>query len=71
MAKTEKSLSDDATLLGRPRGFTVTVRDIVIAAGSGFLVPLTGKTMRMPGLPRDPAARHIDISDQGVITGLF
>ena len=71
MAKTEKSLSDDANLLGRPRGFTVTVRDIVISAGSGFLVPLTGKTMRMPGLPAKPAARSIDITDQGAITGLF
>jgi formate--tetrahydrofolate ligase len=71
IAKTQKSLSDDATKIGRPRGFQITVREIEIAAGAGFLVPLTGDMMRMPGLPATPAAEGIDIDDDGVITGLF
>lgn len=71
MAKTQKSLSDNPALLGRPQGFTITVRDIEIAAGAGFLVPITGEIMRMPGLPEEPAAIHIDIDDEGNISGLF
>lgn len=70
IAKTEKSLSDDAGKLGRPHGFRITVRDIRIAAGAGFVVPLTGTIMRMPGLPKRPAATSIDIDDQGNISGL-
>lgn len=71
IAKTQKSLSDDPALLGWPRDFSITVRDIEIAAGAGFLVPITGEIMRMPGLPEEPAAIHIDIDDAGVISGLF
>jgi len=71
VAKTQNSLSDNPLLLGRPRGFTVTVREIIISAGAGFLVPLTGEIMRMPGLPRKPAAELISITDEGNITGLF
>lgn len=71
IAKTQKSLSDNPALLGRPRGFTITVRDIEIAAGAGFLVPITGEIMRMPGLPEVPAAEAIDIDDEGNISGLF
>jgi formate--tetrahydrofolate ligase len=71
IAKTQYSLSDDPRLLGRPTGFTLTVRDIEIAAGAGFLVPITGDLMRMPGLPGIPSAELIDIDDQGNISGLF
>ncbi|WP_297829935.1 formate--tetrahydrofolate ligase [uncultured Rikenella sp.] len=71
IAKTQKSLSDNPALLGRPRGFTITVRDIEIAAGAGFLIPITGEIMRMPGLPEVPAAEAIDIDDEGNISGLF
>ena len=71
IAKTQKSLSDDPKLLGRPTDFTITVREIEIAAGAGFLVPITGSMMRMPGLPGTPAAEAIDISDDGEISGLF
>lgn len=71
MAKTQKSLSDDPSLLGRPTGFTLNVREIEIAAGAGFLVPITGDMMRMPGLPAVPSAELIDIDDDGKITGLF
>lgn len=71
IAKTQKSLSDNPKLLGRPKDFVVTVRDIEIAAGAGFLVPITGDIMRMPGLPAEPAAEHIDIDEQGNISGLF
>jgi formate--tetrahydrofolate ligase len=71
MAKTQKSLSDNPTLLGRPTGFTITVREIEIAAGAGFLVPITGDMMRMPGLPAHPASEKIDIDNEGNITGLF
>jgi formate--tetrahydrofolate ligase len=71
IAKTQKSLSDNPKLLGRPKDFVVTVRQIEIAAGAGFLVPITGDILRMPGLPSVPSAEHIDISDDGVISGLF
>ncbi len=71
IAKTQKSLSDDPSKIGRPTGFRVTVREIEIAAGAGFLVPITGDMMRMPGLPATPAAENIDIDENGEITGLF
>ena len=71
MAKTQKSLSDDPTKIGRPQNFTVTVREIEIAAGAGFLIPITGDMMRMPGLPSTPASENIDIDENGEITGLF
>lgn len=71
IAKTQKSLSDNPALLGRPKDFVITVRDIEIAAGAGFLVPITGEIMRMPGLPEVPAAEAIDIDDEGNISGLF
>lgn len=71
IAKTQKSFSDNDKLLGRPTGFTLTVRDIEIAAGAGFVVPITGAIMRMPGLPAVPASEHIDIDEDGNISGLF
>ncbi len=71
IAKTQKSLSDNPELLGRPKDFLVTVRDIVVCAGAGFLVPLTGEILRMPGLPRRPAAELVDVADDGTITGLI
>ncbi len=71
IAKTQQSLSDNPKLLGRPKDFLVTVREIIISAGAGFLVPLTGDILRMPGLPRIPAAERIDIDDEGNISGLF
>jgi formate--tetrahydrofolate ligase len=71
MAKTQKSLSDNPKLLGRPKNFMVTVRSIEIAAGAGFIVPITGNIMRMPGLPTTPAAENIDIDENGHISGLF
>lgn len=71
IAKTQKSLSDNPKLLGRPENFVVTVREIEIAAGAGFIVPITGNIMRMPGLPGTPAAENIDIDDDGLISGLF
>ncbi len=71
IAKTQKSLSDDPNLIGRPTGFTLTVREIEIASGAGFLVPVTGEMMRMPGLPDTPAAEGMDIDNEGNITGLF
>lgn len=71
IAKTQSSLSDNPKLLGRPKDFLVTVRRILISAGAGFLVPLTGDIMRMPGLPRVPSANNIDIDTQGNISGLF
>lgn len=71
IAKTQKSLSDNPKLLGRPKDFVVTVRQIEIAAGAGFIIPITGEIMRMPGLPEKPAAENIDIDEQGHITGLF
>jgi formate--tetrahydrofolate ligase len=70
MAKTQDSLSDNPKLRGRPRGFTLTVRDVEIAAGAGFLVALTGEIVRMPGLPERPAAERIDVDQSGNITGL-
>ena len=71
IAKTQNSLSDNPKLLGRPKDFVITVREIEIAAGAGFLVPITGNMLRMPGLPAVPAANHIDIDDEGQISGLF
>ena len=71
MAKTQYSLSDDPSLLGRPEGFTVTVRDVYVSAGAGFIVVLTGSVMTMPGLPKNPAAFRIDVAEDGKITGLF
>lgn len=71
MAKTQYSLSDDQTKLGRPEGFTVTVREVNISAGAGFVVALTGSIMTMPGLPKEPAANRIDIQEDGTIVGLF
>jgi formate--tetrahydrofolate ligase len=71
MAKTQYSLSDDAAKLGRPSGFTVTVREVRVAAGAGFLVAITGEIMTMPGLPKKPAAEVMDIDNSGKIVGLF
>lgn len=71
MAKTQYSLSDDQTKLGRPTDFTVNVREVYIAAGAGFVVVITGSIMTMPGLPKKPAAYSIDVNEDGVITGLF
>jgi len=71
MAKTQYSFSDDAALLGAPRGFTVTVRNLKVSAGAGFIVALTGDIMTMPGLPKVPAAERIDVDENGVISGLF
>lgn len=71
MAKTQKSLSDNPKLLGRPKDFIVTVREIEIASGAGFLIPITGDIMRMPGLPAHPSSETIDISNSGEISGLF
>ncbi len=70
MAKTQKSFSDDEKLIGRPTGFRVTVREIEIAAGARFLIPILGKMMRMPGLPATPAGEGMTIDDNGVISGL-
>lgn len=70
IAKTQKSLSDNPDLLGRPKDFIVTVREIEIAAGAGFVIPITGEIMRMPGLPAIPAAENMDIDANGTITGL-
>lgn len=71
MAKTQYSFSDDPTLLGAPRGFKVTVRNLKLCAGAGFIVALTGDIMTMPGLPKVPAAEKIDVDENGVISGLF
>lgn len=71
MAKTQYSLSDDATKLGQPEGFTLNVREVYVSAGAGFVVAITGAIMTMPGLPKVPAANNIDVTDNGVITGLF
>lgn len=70
MAKTQKSFSDNETLIGRPEGFTVTVREIEIAAGAQFVIPILGKMMRMPGLPVFPASENMQIDKNGVISGL-
>ena len=71
MAKTQYSFSDDQTKLGAPRGFSITVRNVKVSAGAGFLVALTGEIMTMPGLPKVPAAERIDVDETGKITGLF
>ena len=71
MAKTQYSFSDDPTKLGAPRGFTVSVRNLKVSAGAGFIVALTGDIMTMPGLPKAPAAERIDVDENGVISGLF
>jgi len=71
MAKTQYSLSDNPSLLGRPENFDVNVRDVYVSAGAGFVVALTGAVMTMPGLPKEPAAYRIDVDNNGVITGLF
>ena len=71
MAKTQNSLSDDPTKIGRPTGFRITVRELRISAGAGFIVALTGNILTMPGLPKHPAAEHMDIDRDGRITGLF
>ncbi|HQZ42415.1 MAG TPA: formate--tetrahydrofolate ligase, partial [Flavobacteriales bacterium] len=70
IAKTQYSFSDDPKLLAAPTGFEITVNDIEIAAGAGFVVPVLGKMMRMPGLPEVPASEHMDIDENGVVTGL-
>lgn len=71
MAKTQYSLSDDPSLLGRPSGFNITVRQVKVSAGAGFVVAITGDIMTMPGLPKHPAACNMDITSDGIITGLF
>ena len=71
MAKTQYSFSDDQTLLGAPKGFRITVRNLKVSAGAGFIVALTGDIMTMPGLPKVPSAEKIDIDENGVISGLF
>ena len=71
MAKNQYSLSDDPALLGRPEGFELNVREVYVSAGAGFVVVLTGAVMTMPGLPKQPAAYNIDVTEDGVITGLF
>ena len=71
MAKTQFSFSDNASLLGAPRGFNITVTDLKVDAGAGFIVAKTGNIMTMPGLPKVPAAEKIDVDNTGKITGLF
>ena len=71
VAKTQYSFSDNASLLGAPRGFTITVRQVKVSAGAGFIVALTGNIMTMPGLGKSPAAFRIDVDETGKITGLF
>ncbi len=71
MAKTQYSFSDNAALIGAPRGFTVTVRNLKVSAGAGFIIALTGDIMTMPGLPKAPAAERVDVDDTGKISGLF
>ena len=71
IAKTQYSLSDDPMKLGRPENFRITVRDVKVSAGAGFVVALTGDIMTMPGLPKRPAAEMIDIDETGKVTGLF
>ena len=70
MAKTQKSLSDDEKLLGRPENFDINIREFEIAAGAGFIIPIAGKILRMPGLPEVPAAAKMDIDEDGNIKGL-
>ncbi|MBQ8724057.1 MAG: formate--tetrahydrofolate ligase, partial [Oscillospiraceae bacterium] len=71
IAKTQYSLSDDPSLLGKPENFKITVRDVTLSAGAGFIVVLTGNIMTMPGLPKAPSALRIDCDNDGNITGLF
>ena len=71
MAKTQASISDNPSLIGRPEGFELTVREVRLSAGAGFMIPITGSIMTMPGLPKVPAAMKIDVDDEGNITGLF
>ena len=71
MAKTQYSLSDDPALLGRPEHFDITVREVYVSAGAGFVVVLTGAVMTMPGLSKNPAAYGVDVDENGKITGLF
>lgn len=71
IAKTQYSLTDDMSRLGAPEGFTLNVRDVRLSAGAGFVVAFTGEIIAMPGLPKSPAAERIDVSDDGVISGLF
>ena len=71
MAKNQYSLSDNPQLLGRPTGFEMNIREVYVSAGAGFVVVLTGSVMTMPGLPKNPAAFHIDVNEDGIITGLF
>ena len=71
MAKNQYSLSDDAKKLGRPENFDIHIREVYVSAGAGFVVALTGAIMTMPGLPKVPAANGIDVSEDGMITGLF
>ena len=70
MAKTQKSLSDNESMHGRPEGFEVSVREFEFAAGAGFVIPILGQMMRMPGLPATPASEGMNINDEGVISGL-
>jgi len=71
MAKTQYSLSDDPLKMGRPEGFRITVRNMRVSAGAGFIVVLTGDIMTMPGLPKVPAAVNVDVDENGKIKGLF
>ena len=71
MAKTQYSFSDDMTKLGAPENFEVTVREVKVSAGAGFIVALTGSILTMPGLPKVPSAEKIDVDDSGKIIGLF
>ncbi len=71
MAKTQYSFSDDPDKLGAPKDFRISVRNLKVSAGAGFIVALTGEIMTMPGLPKVPAAEKIDVDENGVITGLF
>ena len=71
VAKTQYSFSDDATLLGAPKGFNIHVRDVKVSSGAGFIVVYTGTVMTMPGLPKIPAAENIDVDDSEKIKGLF
>ncbi len=71
MAKNQYSLSDDKSVLGRPKDFPIHIREVYVSAGAGFVVAITGTIMTMPGLPKVPAAERIDVSDDGKITGLF
>jgi formate--tetrahydrofolate ligase len=71
MAKTQKSISDDPNRLGAPAHYTFRIQDVHISAGAGYVVPLAGEMMRMPGLPKEPAAHHIRVDETGLISGLF